>query len=162
MLIVFCAGPVFVAFLLAHILLVIPFPCARHSTPSVCFPFRAPATPHLAVRCNADLAMIELVRTLGTTAGVPPTIYVAMPPPLMQHGSIGANQTVINTVYPVLIPMIAQAANLTTVPISVFAGMGGVPNWEAPSSGFPSSCTLNSNWPACAWWCDAQHCDQCQ
>jgi hypothetical protein len=118
--------------------------------------------PLPSLLCNADLAMIELVRTLGTTAGVPPTIYVAMPPPLMQHGSIGANQTVINTVYPVLIPMIAQAANLTTVPISVFAGMGGVPNWEAPSSGFPSSCTLNSNWPACAWWCDAQHCDQCQ
>lgn len=37
-------------------------------------------------------AMIEVVRGLGTTPGVPPAIYVAVPPPLMQHGSIGANQ----------------------------------------------------------------------
>lgn len=41
-------------------------------------------------------SMIEVIRTLGTTPGVPPTIFIAAPPPLMQHGSIGANQTVIN------------------------------------------------------------------
>ena len=36
--------------------------------------------------------------------------------------------------------------------------MGGVPDWQ---SSFPDGCTLNSPWPACPWWCDAQHCDQC-
>lgn len=38
--------------------------------------------------------MINLVRTLGPNATTPPLIYIAAPPPLMQHGSIGANQTV--------------------------------------------------------------------
>ena len=104
------------------------------------------------------LSMINLVRTLGTTPGVPPTIYVAAPPPLMQHGSIGANQTVINSVYPALVPMIAAAANVSTVPISIFAALGGVPNWQ---EAFPSSCTLQSTWSACPWYCDAQSCDQC-
>ena len=104
------------------------------------------------------LAFIDLVRTLGPDANTPPKIYVAAPPPLMAHGSIGANQTVINTVYPTLIPLIGQAANVTTVPISVYAGMGGVPTWE---TSFPKECTLNSPWAACPWYCDAQSCDQC-
>ena len=61
--------------------------------------------------------MIDLVRTLGTGGpNSPPAIYVAMPPPLMQHGSIGANQSAINDVYPRLIPLIAQTKNVTTVP----------------------------------------------
>ena len=104
------------------------------------------------------LAMIDLVRTLGPDANTPPIIYAMIPVPLMQHGAIGANQTVINSVYPQLVPLIAAAANLTTVPINNFAGMGGVPNWPAT---FPNGCSINSNWPACPWWCDSQHCDQC-
>ena len=104
------------------------------------------------------LSMITLAQTLGRDASTPPTIYAMIPVPLMQHGAIGANQTVINSVYPTLIPMISSMAKLTTVPINNFAAMGGVANWQ---SVFPSSCTLNSPWPACPWWCDAQHCDQC-
>ena len=104
------------------------------------------------------LAMISLVQTLGTTPGTPPTIYAMIPVPLMQHGSIGANQTVINSVYPTLIPLIAAKAGLMTVPINNFAGMGGVSNWQAT---FPNGCADPSPWPACPWWCDAQHCDQC-
>ena len=46
--------------------------------------------------------MIKLVKTLGTTAAGP-KIYVAIPPPLHQKDSIGANQTVINSVYPKLV-----------------------------------------------------------
>lgn len=107
---------------------------------------------------NDSLALINVIRGLGTTPGVPPTIYLAAPPPLMQHGSIGANQTVINSIYPVLSPLIAQAANLSTVDISIYAAMGGTPGWEVA---FPPSCTLNSPWPACGYYCDAQSCDQC-
>ena len=103
-------------------------------------------------------AMIDLVRTLGTTPGVSPKIFVAIPPPLMAHGSIGANQTVIDSVYPVLVPAIAANAKLTTTPIDIFGAMGGVPNWQ---SVFPSSCNLTSRWPPCAWYCDKQSCDQC-
>jgi len=99
------------------------------------------------------LSMIELVRTLGPDANTPPIIYVAAPPPLMQHGSIGANQTVINSVYPDLVPLIAQAANLTTVPISIYSALGGVPDWQQV---FPSSCQLSSSWAACPWYCDSQ------
>jgi len=105
------------------------------------------------------LAMIEVIRTLGTNGpSSPPAIFVAIPAPLMQHGSIGANQTVINSVYPALVPLIAQAANVTTVPISIYAGLGGVPNW---ATAFPNGCTQQSPWAACPWFCDAQSCDQC-
>jgi len=104
------------------------------------------------------LSMIALAQTLGRDASTPPIIYAMIPVPLMQHGSIGANQTVINSVYPTLIPLISAKAKLTTVPINNFAVMGGVSNWQ---SVFPNGCTLNSPWPACPWWCDAQHCDQC-
>jgi hypothetical protein len=37
-------------------------------------------------------------------------------------------------------------------------GMGGVSNWQAT---FPNGCADPSPWPACPWWCDAQHCDPC-
>lgn len=105
----------------------------------------------------ADL--IAVVRKLGTTpAG--PQIFVAIPPPLMQRDSIGANQTVINNVYPALIPLIARANNLTTTPIDVFGAMGGVPNWQQLFP--PAGCQLNTTtWPACSWWCDEQSCDEC-
>lgn len=95
-------------------------------------------------------AFISLVRTLGPDAGTPPQIFIAAPPPLMQHGSIGANQTVINSVYPNIIPLIGQQANVTTQPISVYAGLGGVPLWEME---FPKSCTLNSSWAGCPNFC---------
>lgn len=103
-------------------------------------------------------SMISIVRTLGTTPSIPPLIYLAIPPPLMEHGVIGANQTIINTIYPILIPMIAQKNNIPTVPISIFSAMGGVPNWQEL---FPSSCQLTSPWPACKYFCDTQDCDQC-
>ena len=104
-------------------------------------------------------AMIKLVKTLGTTpAG--PKIYVAIPPPLMQLDSIGANQTVINSVYPKLVPLIAKANGVTTTPIDIFTGMGGSPDW---ASKFPGKCSLATakTYKPCAWWCDAQSCDQC-
>ncbi len=104
------------------------------------------------------LAMIELVKTLGPDANTPPTIYTMIPVPLMQDGAIGANQTVINSVYPSLIPLISLKAGLTTVPINNYATMGGVPDWQAD---FPNGCALKSPWPACKWWCNAQNCDQC-
>ena len=103
--------------------------------------------------------MIKLARGLGTTpAG--PVIYAAIPPPLMQLDSIGANQTVINSVYPKLIPLINQANGLPHAPIDIFAAMGGKSNW---ASYFPKSCTLETakTYKPCAWWCDTQSCDQC-
>ena len=44
--------------------------------------------------------------------------------------------------------------------IDIFTGMGGS-NWETPA--FPKSCTLDTakTYKPCAWWCDAQSCDQC-
>lgn len=57
------------------------------------------------------LSMISLVKTLGTTSAGP-KIFTAIPPPLMAARSIGANQTVINSVYPKLIPLINAAGNV--------------------------------------------------
>lgn len=134
------------------------------------------------------LDFLSILKTLGP-GGKSPIIYVMRPAPLMEHGSIGANQTVINTVYPALIPAIvsnrktttalcasqpnltrnlvnvrrvptqAKASGLTTTPIDIFGAMGGVADWETE---FPKQCTLNSNWKPCALFCDSQSCDQCQ
>lgn len=101
-------------------------------------------------------SMIDIVKGLGTTSAGP-KIYAMIPPPLMQQYSIGANQTVINSVYPKLIPLIEKAGNINGL-IDVYTGMGGVTDWHAK---FPPSCQLSSPWPPCAWWCDKQSCDQC-
>jgi len=103
-------------------------------------------------------AMVDLVKTLGTTpAG--PKIYVMIPPPLMEtNGGFPTMQTTINTLFPKLIPMMQQATPGVHGPVDVYAGMGGTLEWK---SEFPSSCTLNSTWPDCPLWCDKQSCDQC-
>lgn len=103
--------------------------------------------------------MIALVKTLGTTPGKAPKIYTMVPPPLMQERSIGANQTVINSVYPELVPLINSANNVNGN-IDVFSGMGGEANW-ATDPNWPTSCAKQSAWKPCGWWCDDQSCDQC-
>lgn len=102
-------------------------------------------------------AMVEVVRTLGTQDGVSPKIYAMIPPPLMKKYAIGANQSVINSVFPSLVPLIAKDNNLDGV-VDVFGGMGGVSNWEET---FPDQCAKDTAFPSCKWWCDDQHCDQC-
>ena len=82
-----------------------------------------------------------------------------IPPALMQNGAYNMNQTIINTVLPHLIPLIAQAnAHIVTSVIDVYRGMGGVP---APQwiTELPPKCTLNSTWPPCKWYCDEQSCN---
>jgi lysophospholipase L1-like esterase len=105
--------------------------------------------------------MINLVKTLGTTKGVSPKIYLMIPPPLMESRAIGANQTVINSVYPQLIPLIEvanQDGDMSV--IDIYTAMGGEKTWQSDEN-WPNSCTLNSKWEPCQWWCDAQSCDQC-
>lgn len=55
-------------------------------------------------------------------------------------------------------PAIGTAAKLTTKPVNVFKGLGGVQDWTAE---FPKSCQDPSPWAPCAWFCDPQSCDQC-
>jgi hypothetical protein len=103
--------------------------------------------------------LLTVVRGLGRTAAGP-DVYMMIPPPLMKWGAIGANQTVINSVYPWLLPAINQAHGFTHPAIDVFAGLGGVPNWAVtygPECQLPS----NSSWQPCRFYCDAQSCDQC-
>lgn len=104
------------------------------------------------------MAMIDEVRTLGRSPSTPPEVYVAMPPPLMAPRAYGMNQTVINSVLPKLAALIIKAKD-TLGPLNLYSGMGGVEDWktEFPSNG----CTLTSSWAPCAWWCDAQSCDEC-
>lgn len=103
-------------------------------------------------------AMIDLVKTLGTSASGP-EIYIMTPPPLMQKFAYGMNQTAINSIYPELIPLIASAnkPNVAGI-IDVYSGMGGVENWKTQ---FPDKCDLNSDLGSCKLFCDSQHCDQC-
>ena len=105
-------------------------------------------------------AMIEVIARLGESDKAP-QIFVMVPPPLMQEGSIGANQTVINNVYSKLLPQIQQAnKNVVVSTIDVFHGMGGEEEWRSDPQ-WPKSCQLNSDWRPCKWWCDEQSCDQC-
>ena len=72
--------------------------------------------------------------------------------------SYGMNQTVINELYPKLVPLIAKA-NQVHGPIDVFGAMGGKPPWSGQVP--VKACQHNSTWKPCAWWCDEQSCDQC-
>ena len=101
-------------------------------------------------------SMVSLVRTLGTTAAGP-KIYTAVPPPLMQQGVYGMNQTVINDVFPTIVPAIA-AANKADGVIDVFSALGGSTGWR---KAFPPKCDKTSSFAPCANWCDDQSCDQC-
>lgn len=102
-------------------------------------------------------SFIDVVSTLGRKNGTSPLIYTMIPAPLMELGSIGANNTVINTIYPQLIPLI-KAQNRVDGLVDIFTVMGGRTAWE---SDFPKKCTLNSLWAPCGYFCDEQSCDQC-
>ena len=103
------------------------------------------------------MAIVNVIRTLGKKPGGP-DIYVLIPPPLMELDGYGMNQTVINSVFPKLMPLIENQVSATGL-IDIYAGMGGVSDWkdEFPAKG----CELNSSWAPCALFCDAQSCDQC-
>jgi lysophospholipase L1-like esterase len=109
-------------------------------------------------------AMVRVARTHGR-GGRPAKVLAMVPPPLMQDRAYGMNQTVINSILPKLMPLIAQADGLDGV-IDMYTGMGGVSDWKEHFP--PHGCTLNSSsgsggddWAPCAWWCDTQSCDQC-
>ena len=78
-----------------------------------------------------------------------------IPPPLMQDGAYEMNQTVINSELPRLLSLINRARRRPPGLIDVFTAFGGVADWRDE---FPASCTLNSSWPYCPWYCDAQSC----
>jgi hypothetical protein len=108
--------------------------------------------------------MIHKIQRLGTNSSSGPTIYVMPPPPLMHENIPTAtypNETIINSMLPVLVPAIGKLAKLQTKPIDVFTGMGGTPRWRAqiPVEG----CTLDTakTYRPCAWWCDKQACGNC-
>jgi len=108
-------------------------------------------------------SMVDLVRTLGTTAAGP-KIYNAVPPPLMLNAVYGMNETVINTVFPSLITTINADNKLDAKAIDVFGALGGVADWQ---TAFPKGgCTLNNTGTAakCGYFCSSAQkwtCDQC-
>jgi len=110
--------------------------------------------------CNfaADYkSLLDIVKGLGEN-GTAPAVYMMVPPALMQQGAYGMNQTIINTIFPKLVPLIAAAnADVVTGVVDVYSGMGGVPApaWQTE---LPPKCVLNSTWPPCRWYCDAQSC----
>ena len=106
--------------------------------------------------------MVKVVRGLGRDVEGP-KVYGMIPPPLMELDAYGMNSTVINQVFPKLVPLISKANKLDGT-IDIFEAMGGLPPW----SGVPSeTCDHNATssagvkWAPCAWWCDGQSCDQC-
>jgi hypothetical protein len=103
--------------------------------------------------------MITLVRTLGRSPNVAPKIYTAIPPPLMQQGAYGMNQSVINDVLPKLVSAINKDNNVDTGVIDIFTALGGVADWAKT---YPPRCTLGTASDAkCPLFCDKQSCDQC-
>lgn len=73
-----------------------------------------------------------------------PTLYVMIPPPLYGQGAYQMNQTVINEVFPELIPQIAQELELPSDRvIDIMGAMGG------------------KNQSSFELFCDGQSCDAC-
>merc|ERR1719222_898304 len=83
-----------------------------------------------------------------------------VPPPLMVDKAYGMNQTVINTVFPTLVPDIASANHLRGA-IDIFNLFGGSDQQDFPEGG----CTLQTLDKAkCGFYCSASQkwtCDQC-
>lgn len=104
---------------------------------------------------------LSLAAKQGPGGGAP-KIFVAVPPPLMKASFDGMNQTVINTLYPVLIPLIAKASPvpLSGPPINVFECLGGVPGWKSLFPGDGCAVDTGQRWPPCANFCDEQSCNQ--
>ena len=100
------------------------------------------------------LKMIDLVQTLGPNKAQPPDVYIMVPPPVMRSNQYGMNATVINHVFPALVPKIAKWAGLLTNPIDIFSAFGG-----SPSVDRCTEATIDTG--HCSWWCDRQSCDQC-
>merc|ERR1712232_400027 len=79
----------------------------------------------------------------------------------MQLDAYGMNQTVINTVFPRIIHDIARINKLSGL-VDLYEAMGGVADWQ---SRFPPTCSADSSWPGCKYFCDAGRsswpCDQC-
>merc|ERR1712107_268539 len=105
------------------------------------------ATPDTLSTCNFATAyseLLDVIRTVGPDANTPPEVHIMIPPPLMQDGAYNMNQTIINTIYPRLIPLIGAAnSDIVSSVIDVYTGMGGVPapDWETQ---MPDKCTLDS------------------
>lgn len=84
------------------------------------------------------LAMIESFASLASS----PKIYLNIPPPLYADGIYSMNQTIINEVFPLLVPAIAEESGVEGV-IDVFSALGGADLTDYQ------------------FFCDGQNCDQC-
>jgi len=80
----------------------------------------------------------------------------------MQLGAIGANQTVINDLYPTLVPLITESLKSVRGPIDIFSALGGSPHWRKQ---FPADgCGPGGPEKPCEWYCSDEGltgCDQC-
>jgi hypothetical protein len=104
-------------------------------------------------------ALLDVIKTVGPSDGTAPEVHIMIPPPLMENGAYNMNQTLINTIFPKLIPLIAKAnSDIVKSVIDVYTGMGGVPA-PAWKTVMPPKCVLNSPYPPCRWYCDAQSCN---
>ena len=118
------------------------------------------ATASTLESCNFASTYKELLGIIakqGMDASTPPKMTIMIPPPLMENGAYNMNQTIINTIFPQLVPLIATANKVGL--LDVYTGMGGVPapKWE---SEMPPKCNLTNSktWPPCRWYCDKQSC----
>ena len=110
-----------------------------------------------ALRCPFAVDYNSMVTLVKKQGGV--TVFNAIPPPLMQDTVYGMNQTVINTVFPMLIPTIWKANQLDGPgPIDVFSALGGEKNWVHDFN--KNGCKIGAG-GKCPLFCDEQSCDQC-
>lgn len=80
----------------------------------------------------------------------------------------GMNQSVINNVFPALLPRINSANNMPHPVVDVFSALGGMPDLECGYGAKAStpqlcshSCVATTRDPRCWAQCDAQSCDPC-
>merc|ERR1712176_722244 len=65
------------------------------------------ATPDTLSGCNYAKAykeLLDVIKSVGPDEATPPEVHIMIPPDLMKNGDYNMNQTIINTIFPQLIP----------------------------------------------------------
>ena len=87
---------------------------------------------------SSYLDFLAFARTLGNARnGGEPAIFVCIPPPALSDGAFGVSQSVVNSVLPKLMPLIAKGAGYSqTRVVDLFGALGGREMAMVPSGGY--------------------------
>jgi len=101
--------------------------------------------------------MIKLVKKSGS-----PEIFLTVPPPVTRNSVWGINQTVVNSIFPKMLPKLAKENGIRSDHvIDLFSALGGDRIGDLPEGFFEEGCNGDmKNNSICKFFCDKEYCDQ--